>query len=94
MAETSKTIQAGRLALRHEGRLWNAYYAMPDTMEGAILIGSVEMRFVAVNKARKDAFMQLMQECVGDVIEEATGVRPTWPEPAKRAPERERAGHS
>ncbi len=30
-------MKIGRLAMRHEGNFWNAYYAMPDTMDGAIL---------------------------------------------------------
>ena len=24
------SVKVGRLALRHEGNFWNAYYAMPD----------------------------------------------------------------
>jgi hypothetical protein len=82
----------GRLALRHEGDFWNAYYAMPDTMEGAILLGSIRIRFVETQE-RKDAFLALMREAVSDILEEATGARPTWPEGPQPAPERERSGH-
>lgn len=83
----------GRLALRHEGNFWNAYYAMPDTMKGAIFIGSIAIRFVGDNKKRKRAFMLLMQEAVSDIIEEATGARPEWPHGPQSAPESERSGH-
>lgn len=85
-------VKIGRLAMRHEGEWWNAYYAMPDTMEGAILLGSMRIRFV--KGSRKERFMALMREGVADLIEENTGQRPTWPEGATRAPEAERSGHA
>ena len=81
----------GRLALRVEGQNWNAYYASPDTMEDAIWLGSIAMRFVE-DQARKDIFMALMQEAMSDLIEEITGVRPTWPNSPRPAPEHERSG--
>lgn len=74
----------GRLAMRHEGDFWNAYYALPNSMEGAILLGSIAMRFVT-RKKRKDAFMELMKEAVADIIEETTGDRPAWPEKPRAA---------
>lgn len=83
----------GRLSMRHEGRMWNAYYAMPDTMKGALHLGSIAMRFVA-DPERKTAFMDMMREALSDLIEEQTGQRPTWPEGIQSAPEHERAGHS
>jgi hypothetical protein len=86
-------MQIGRLALRHEGTFWNAYYAMPGTMDGAITLGSIAMRFIENNQERKDAFMALMREGVADILEEQTGVRPTWPDGPQAAPEHERAGH-
>ncbi len=88
------TQKVGRLAMRHEGPNWNAYYAMPGTMEGAIPLGSIAMRFVEGKPERKEAFMEMMKEAVSDLIEELTGHRPTWPEGAHAAPEHERAGHS
>lgn len=84
----------GRLAMRHEGRMWNAYYAMPDTFVGALHLGSIAMRFIVRDPARKTAFMDLMREAVSDLIREKTGQRPTWPEGVQPAPEHERAGHS
>lgn len=73
----------GRLAMREEGEDWKAYYAMPDTMNGAIFLGSIKLRFVMIEERRK-AFMDLMREAVADLIEEKAGVRPVWggPRPA------------
>jgi hypothetical protein len=85
--------QIGRLAMRHEGIMWNAYYALNGTMDGAILLGSIAMRFVQ-DADRKTAFMDMMRDAVSDIIFEQTGQRPTWPEGVQAAPERERAGHS
>ena len=87
------TQQIGRLAMRVEGDKWSAYYALPNTMEGAIYLGQIAMRFVAT-ETRKSAFMELMRESVSDILEEATGARPTWPDGPRCAPEHERAGRS
>lgn len=94
MSQRTKPAQEiGRLALRREGEMWNAYYALTDTMDGAIPLGGIALRFVASRPERKDAFMALMKAAVADLIEELTGERPTWQEPG-RAPETERAGHA
>jgi hypothetical protein len=85
----------GRLAMRREGKWWNAYYAVPDTMEGAIQLGSIAMAFVQggeLQVKRKEAFMDFMRECVGDILEEKFGVRPSWPDGPQSAPESERSG--
>ena len=84
--------QIGRLALRQEGDWWNAYYALTDTMEDAIHLGSIRLTAVA-DPDRKQAFMDLMRGLVSDIIEEKAGVRPTWGGPHS-APEHERAGSS
>lgn len=87
-------VKIGRLAMRHEGENWNAYYAMPGTMDGAIFLGSIRMAAVSPNyPERKAAFMDMMRDIVADIIEMETGQRPTWPEGAQPAPEHERAGH-
>lgn len=85
--------QIGRLAMRVENGWWVAYYALPNTMEDALHLGQIRMRFVE-DKERKDAFMALMREAVSDVIEEKTGVRPVWPRGPQPAPESERSGHA
>jgi hypothetical protein len=90
----SKPKTAGRLALRSEGNLWVAYYAMPETMDGAIFLGSIQLRFVQ-DKTRKAVFMELMRQAVSDILEEIMGERPTWPEPeGQPAPEHERGGNA
>lgn len=83
----------GRLALRVEGDLWVAYYAPPDSMQGALFLGSIQMRFVQ-DAQRKAAYMGMMRDAVADVIEEVVGARPSWPDGAQPAPEHERAGRA
>lgn len=83
--------QIGRLAFREEGENWTAYWAQPGTMEGAIQLGQIKLRFVA-ERERKDAFIALMRAAMSDMIEEATGIRPVWPDNPQPAPEHERAG--
>jgi hypothetical protein len=78
----------GRLALREEGENWNAYYAMPGTMKGALFLGSIRLGFLTKRPERKRAFQALMTECVADIIEETIGVRPTFR--TGPAPEHER----
>lgn len=77
--------------MREEGETWNAYYAMPDTIVGAIFLGSIRMGAVRANPERKQAFMDMMRDIVSDIIEAKTGTRPTWGGP-ERAPEHERSG--
>lgn len=89
-----KVQKVGRLALRQEGPNWNAYYALPGTMVGAIPIGSIAMRFIVDKPERAESFIGLMREAVADLIEELTGMRPTWPEGVQPAPEHERAGNA
>jgi hypothetical protein len=80
----------GRLALRVEGDKWVAYYALENTMDDAIWLGSIRMAIVCV-PAHKQSFMVLMREAVGDILEAKTGTRPEWDRPHS-APEHERAG--
>lgn len=85
---------ACRLAFRVEGDKWTAYIAQPNTMDGAIWIGSIIFSSVANNPARKHDFMALMQVAMSDVVEDAIGARPTWPNTPESAPEHERAGRA
>lgn len=85
--------QIGRLALRVDGENWIAYYAMLGTMDRAIMLGSIRMSIVTKSPARKQEFMDLMQEVVADLIEEAVGERPNWNRP-QGAPENERSGNA
>jgi hypothetical protein len=87
-----QTQQVGRLAMRQEGEYWNAYYALPAEMKDAIFLGSIRMAAVIGNPERRQAFMLMMRDVVGDIIEAHTGTRPTWNDP-KPAPPHERAGN-
>lgn len=89
-----KSEKIGRLAMRHEGTWWNAYYAMPDTMRGAILVAKIRFSAVEGKPERRDAFMAFAREAIGDMIEKKIGVRPSWPDGPQPAPESERAGHA
>lgn len=82
----------GRIAMRKEGDVWMAYYAMPGTMDGALFLGSLHMGF-ASDPEHKHSFMTLIRACVSDIIYEKTGLRPTWNAP-KAAPEIERGGNA
>lgn len=84
--------KVGRLSLREEGTLWVAYYALPDTMDGAIFLASISMRFIAGNPERRTEFIDMMRECLSDLMFEKLGQRPTWPEGVQPAPEHERGG--
>lgn len=84
----SEQQRIGRLAMREQGDRWVAYYALDNTMDGAIELGSIAMAFVD-RPDRKQQFMDLMRECVGDVIQRQTGTRPNWGGP-ESAPEHER----
>lgn len=85
--------QIGRLAMRHEGGNWSAYYALPSSMEEPIFLGSIRMGAITNNPELKQAFMDMMRDVVSDIIEAKTGVRPTWGGPTA-APEHERAGEA
>ena len=78
-----------RLAMRAEGDKWNAYVARAGTMEGAIWVGSIALKFVEYHRGRRDAFLALMRDAMTEVIEEVLDQRPTWSEPTD-APEHER----
>lgn len=93
MSDKTKGMKkaAGRLALRHEGQWWMAYYAEPDTMEGAIEIGRIRFSVVQEEKY-KEAFQSMMREVVADLLEDIVGKRPTML--TQLARESERSGHS
>ena len=94
MSDSDMKVQMGRLAMREEGDWWNAYYALPDTMDDAILLGSIRMAIVADFSA-KQIFMALMRDAVTAFIKDRSGLTPEWPEPDGRpAPQHERAGRA
>lgn len=85
-------MQIGRLALREEGRLINAYYAQVGTMDRARLLFSVDIGAAQLPGVR-EKILDLGRHIVGELITEITGVRPTWGG-EERAPEHERAGNT
>lgn len=90
---TDELVKVGRVAFRIEGNMWNAYYALPGTMEGAAHIGSIVMAAVRNNPARKEEFQKMMRSIVAEILEGITGGEPVWGE-SQSAPEHEKAGHS
>ena len=84
----------GRLAMRREGMFWNAYYALPDTMDRAILLGSIAINLVENNVERKDTFMLIMRDAVTEIVKQTSGKDLVWPDEPQDAPPHERAGHS
>jgi hypothetical protein len=87
-AEFSRT---GRLAFRVEGTMWNAYWALPHTMEGAIPLGGIRMQFVKNNKQKQD-FMDLMRRSVVGLFLELGMPVVKWGD-LQDAPEHERGGN-
>jgi hypothetical protein len=79
----------GRIALREEGDFWNAYYAMPDTLKGSILLGSIRISLVKADPDVKQAFILLMRTVVTLVIADTTGQLALWPDDPVAAPEHE-----
>jgi hypothetical protein len=86
----STDLKVGRLALRADGDLWRAFYAMPDTLDNALFLGSIKLGLVSNNENQKMAFMKLMQDAVADILEKVSGERPTYPDGPQPAPEHER----
>lgn len=89
---TASKVEMGRLAMRHEGDYWNAYYALPDTMAAAYFVASIRFAMVAHNPIRRLAFIQIAKGCVADIIEMNFGQRPLW-DAETPAPEHEQAGN-
>ncbi|MEY2688425.1 MAG: hypothetical protein RL375_2623 [Pseudomonadota bacterium] len=82
-----------RLAIRMEGRSINAYYAKPDTMDGAVLIGSINSRLCSVDPAVFLGFRDTMTLAMVALAKDALGVTVTGFE-VQDAPEGEKAGHA
>ena len=84
----SALAQIGRIAFREEGENWNAYFAPPSTMEGAIYLGSLRMSLAQSPKLKK-AFMQLMRDAFDVHSKQIFGTKAAWKEPVV-APDHER----
>ena len=88
-----KRVAVGRIAIRHEGNFLVAYLAPCDTMNDAIVIGSIAYARVQKNKELKEKFIKLMQEVMTDIVENELNLPIEGWERVK-APEHEKAGHS
>ena len=87
-----KKVEVGRLALRHEGQWWNAYWTKhQDSMNEAVLLGSIRLNLTSGDV--RDKFMDTMKAAFDNVVKAETGQTPEWSEP-HQAPESERAGNA
>lgn len=83
----------GRVAFRVEGDNWNAYWALPDTMEGAIYLASIRMGAVRGAPHVKDAFMDVVRAAVVALFAQDGVAVDSWSGP-QSAPETERSGNA
>lgn len=82
--------QIGRLAVREIRDEVRFFYAMPDTMKGALLLGTIKASILRHDPRRLDVLIALYRDTVADLIADMTGgVRPTMQQP-HAAPEHER----
>jgi hypothetical protein len=81
--------QIGRLAVREIRDEVRFFYAMPDTMKGALLLGTVKASILRREPLRFEVLLALFRGAVADFIEDASGQRPTLNEP-EIAPAHER----
>lgn len=84
-----KKAQIGRLAMREEGEFWNAYFADTESMEDALLLGSIRMTCVRGHPHRKDQFMAMMRGIIDQGVKELYDQDLKWNEPTP-GPENER----
>ena len=82
-----------RLTFRVEGLWWNCYLAPPNSMEGAIKLGSILMSAVEDSAECKQLFMLAIQAAFDAFARSELGVIPAWSEPTI-GPENERAGRA
>lgn len=80
--------QVGRIAFRVEGDWWVAYYALPDSMDKALRLATIQMSMVTDSPTRRQTFMDLVRDYVKEIV-------PAFEiADSKTAPEHERSGRS
>lgn len=86
-----ETVSPFRIAFRVEGPMIHAYFAAPETMEGAQLLGGILKNICDEDRAVWEGFKALMRQAMTSVMRAAIGVEAAEfvEEPA---PENERAG--
>lgn len=82
-----KTEAPFRIAIRDEGKQVSAYYAEPDTMEGAVWIGSLSKALM--NTVVLEEWIKVLTGAIDTL---SGGQLESWE--AQPAPEHERGGHS
>ena len=80
---------AFRLAFRDEGDFWNCYFAGMETMDDAILIGSIRMSLIEIVPALHQGFLDMMRAVFDQLVQNITGARPAKWTPGP-GPEHER----
>jgi hypothetical protein len=75
--ERPQGLEAGRLAMRVQGDWWVAYYALSDTMEGAIELARVRMSLME-NPDSRDQFLNAMRDVLGRGLAQVVGGNPEW----------------
>lgn len=78
-----------RIAFRSEGDVVNAYFALGETMEGALLIASIKRGALNNTPGAFEDFQALMRKIVNTVTDGAFDAFATIP-----APENERTGNA
>ncbi len=91
MADDKKTIGV-RLAIRTEGEWLKAYVAMADTMDDAMLVGSLLKAIAESDDALWLRWKALMSNVMAGAVAKAFGVEPEMTE--RSAPEHERSGRA
>lgn len=86
-------VKVGRVAIRHEGEFINAYWAQPDAMENATLLGSMRYALVAADNDVFEAFKELMQFAAQIFLKTALNADAKFGN-EEPAPEHERSGHA
>ena len=83
-----------RLAMRAEGTMWNFYAALTDTMDNAILLGSMRLA-VANDPVMKADFVAIMKRAFEACLREI-GIKGdlSWPGEVRPAPLHERGGNA
>jgi len=87
------TIEPFRLAFRAEGEFVNCYYAAPDTMTNAMLLGSMRGSTLEKTPGVFQKWQALMQEILAAACVGALGEAPVGFE-TRTAPEHERSGRA
>jgi len=84
---------AFRIAFRHEGEFVNAYFAQAETMDGALLLGSIRQSTLDKVPGAFKSYQLLMRELMEAAAEEiGITAKPKWL--TRRAPPHERSPES